>query len=208
MKHWISLLAITSTLLLTACATTIRSEVTAFNDWPQALQDKSYRFEQNAAQENDLEYRRYETLVREQLGRLGFHGAEKGSTAQLKVTLAYGIDSHEVTAIEAIPVGPSWYGVPPYYGRGWRGGFYGPFYDPFWYQPMMLPREVHYQLFMRHLQITIASAHDGKKLYDVRVRSEGRIDSLPRVMPVMIRAAFANFPGPNGVPQQIDLKLE
>lgn len=208
MKHWISLLAITSALLLTGCATTIRSEVTAFNEWPQTLQDKSFQFERSAAQENDLEYRRYETLVREQLLRLGFTGIKKAATAQLKVTLAYGIDSRDVTVIEPVAVDPFWYGPGPYYGRRWRGGYYGPFYDPFWYQPMVLQREVHYQLFTRHLKITIARANDGKNWYDVQVKSEGRIGSLPSVMPVMIRAAFTNFPGPNGVPQQIDMKLE
>ena len=33
------------TVLLTGCATTIRSDVTAFHDWPAQLHDQSYVFE-------------------------------------------------------------------------------------------------------------------------------------------------------------------
>ena len=212
MKRWIPLLLLGASLLLAGCATTIRSEVTAFHEWPLDLQAKSFAFQHSAAQDNDLEYRSYENLVREQLLRLGFNSVETTQAAQLKVTLGYGIDGRDVRVVEQVPVDPYWYGPPfysPYFGRPWRYGYYGPFYDPFWYgPPMMVPRETNYQLFTRRLHIVIARAADGRKLYDVSVISEGRIGSLAAVMPSMIRAAFTDFPGPNGVPRQIDLKLE
>ncbi len=136
---------------------------------------------------------------------------EPAQAAQLKVTLAYGIDGREVRVVESVLVDPGWYGPPfydPYFGRPWRRGLYGPFYDPFWFSPaVVVPREVNYELFTRHLNVTIARAADSRKLYEVTVRSEGRIGSLPAVMPTMIRAAFVEFPGPNGVPRQVDLPL-
>jgi len=212
MKRWIPLLLIGASLLLAGCATTIRSEVTAFHESPLDLADKSFTFERSAAQDNDLEYRSYENLVREQLLRLGFSSAGKNQASALKVTLRYGIDSRDVRVVEQVPVDPYWYGAPfygPFFGPPWRYGYYSPFYDPFWYgAPLMVPRETNYQLFTRRLNIAIARAADGRKLYDVSVNSEGRIGSLPAVMPAMIRAAFADFPGPNGVPRQIDLKLD
>ena len=211
MRHRIILLLIGASLLLAGCATTIRNEVTAFHEWPAALPDKSFIFERSAAQDNDLEYRRYESLVREQLLRQGFADAETPQAAQLKVALAYGIDSREVRVVESVLIDPGWYGPPfydPYFGRPWRRGYYGPFYDPFWFSPpLVVPRETNYEVFTRHLKITIARAADGRKLYEVTVRSEGRIGSLAAVMPTMIRAAFAEFPGPSGIPRQIDLPL-
>jgi hypothetical protein len=207
-RYWMFLLLGLS-LLLGGCATTIRSEVTAFHTAPLNLPDKSFAFERSAAQQNDLEYRRYEDLVRQQLLQLGFTDIAPAPT--LKVTLSYGIESREVRVVESVVVDSGWYGPPfydPFFRRPWRYG-YGPFYDPFWYSPpLVVPREVNYQLFTRHLKIVIARAAGGAKLLDVSVRSEGRDGSLARVMPAMIRAAFTDFPGPNGVPRQVDVKLE
>jgi hypothetical protein len=45
------------TLLLGGCATTIRSNVTTFHQWPAQLPDKSYVFEAPPPQEDTLELR-------------------------------------------------------------------------------------------------------------------------------------------------------
>ena len=59
-------------LLLGGCATTIRSDVTTFHQWPAQLQDKTYVFEAPPPQDDTLELRSYQNLVRAQLGKLGF----------------------------------------------------------------------------------------------------------------------------------------
>lgn len=212
MKHWITLLLAGVSLALAGCATTIRSEVTAFQEWPADAAGESFAFAPTAAQENDLEYRRYQGLVREQLLRLGLTDAGETRKPQLKVTLDYGIEGRTVRVTEPVMLDPGWYGPPPFYdpyfGRPWHYGFPGPFYDPFWFPPpVVVPREVEYELFTRRLHIGIARAADGRMLYQVTVKSEGRIGSLTTVMPVLIRAAFADFPGPNGTTRQIDLPL-
>jgi hypothetical protein len=101
-----------------------------------------------------------------------------------------------------------WYG--PYGPYGWgHPGFYSPFYDPFWYTPQVVgQREYNYQLFQRRLNIAITRAGNGQKLYDVTVTSEGKTNSLPAVMPYMVRSAFTDFPGKSGVPHQVELKVE
>jgi len=207
MRRWLLPLAVAA-LLLGGCATTIQNEVTAFNDWPAELPDKSFAFAPDPEQDNDLEYRYYQELVRAQLLRLGFADAA-GAAPQLKVALDYGIDGRDVRSIEPVLVDPFWIGPPPLYGpyRS-RFGYFGPFYDPFWYPPMVQQRETSYRLYTRWLEVTITRAADGRQLYQARVKSEGRIDALPTVMPAMIRAAFTDFPGPNGVPRQIEVKLE
>jgi hypothetical protein len=42
----------------------------------------------------------------------------------------------------------------------------------------------------------------------VTVKSEGTNSSLAAVMPYLVRSAFAEFPGENGVPRQIELKIK
>lgn len=205
MKHMISLCFATLALLLGGCATVIRSDVTAFNEWPADLLDKSFVFEHTAAQNNDLEYRNYENLVRVELQRLGFAQADSAA-AQLKVALDYDIAARDVHVVEPVVADPMWYGGP--YGWG-RPGFYSPFYDPFWYGPQVVgQREYNYQLFQRRLHIAIMRAGNGQKLYDVIVASEGKMNSLPAVMPYMVRSAFTDFPGKSGVPHQVELKVE
>jgi len=58
------------------------------------------------------------------------------------------------------------------------------------------------------LHVVIMQAADGKKLYDTTVVSEGSNGSLAAIMPYLVRSMFADFPGKNGVPRQVELKME
>src|SRR3569833_2536274 len=70
-------------LLAVGCASpVIRSQVTAFHEWPADLPDKSFTFERTADQENNLEYRNYEQLVQAELLRLGGAGAARAGAAR------------------------------------------------------------------------------------------------------------------------------
>ena len=209
MKHRSLLPILALTVLLAGCASTLRTEVTAFNAWPAEMADKSFVFTPPA--QADLEYRHYQDLVSAQLQALGFTAASN-DTAALQVAVDYYVNSHEVRVSEPIVIDPGWYGAPPWFGlqgRGWGYyGPYGPWRDPFWYQPMVVqPREVSYPWFERRLKIQITQRRDQARLYEVTVSSSGRTAALAAVMPAMIRAAFIDFPGPNGVPRNIDLKL-
>ncbi|MFC5475922.1 DUF4136 domain-containing protein [Paraherbaspirillum soli] len=209
MKRTVSLCLAALSLLLGGCATVIRSDVTAFNEWPADLPEKSFVFTHTTAQDNDLEYRNYENLVWAELQRLGFVQPANAAAAQLKVALDYGITEREVRVVEPVVADPYWYGSP-FYGPGWRRpGFYSPFYDPFWYAPQVVgQRESTYQLFERRLNVSIARAGNAQKLYEVAVTSEGKMNSLPAVMPYMVRSAFKDFPGKSGVPHRVELKVD
>lgn len=204
MKRWLLMGIALSTLLLSGCASVIRTDVLAFHEWPADLQNKSYVFERKAGQDNNLEEKSYENLVRTELTRLGFTEAATPAAANLKVALNYSIDSRDVRTVQPYVVDPYWYG--PYYGPGWR---YGRYYDPFWYPgPVTQYREVQYQLFQRQLNVLITNIKNGKKLYDVTVHSSGGNGSLAFAMPYMVRSAFSDFPGKNGVPRRIDLEIK
>ena len=43
------------TMLLTGCATTIRSDVTTFHQWPAQIEDKSYVFDAPSAADDTLD---------------------------------------------------------------------------------------------------------------------------------------------------------
>lgn len=205
MKGWMRAgLLVAASMAAAGCTTpVIRSEVTAFHEWPAELGDKSYVFERSKEQENDLEYRNYENLMRGELGRLGFMEAASGKAAKLKASLGYSVKVRDVRISEPVVIDryPYWYGPP------WRG-YYSPFYDPFWYGPPIVERRVSsFQIFTRELKTTLANAADGKKLYDATVVSEGTNGSLAAVMPYMVHSAFTDFPGPSGVPRQVELKM-
>jgi hypothetical protein len=198
-------LALLFALMLSGCAGTIvRSEVTAFHDPATDFGDKTYAFSRDARQENDLEYRNYENLVRGELLRLGF---TERAGARLQVNMRYQVDARDMRVIEQVVVDP-WYG--PGFGRyRYPYGFYGPYADPFWFAPPIVqPVERRFVSYSRRLDITIARAADRKNLYQVTVNSEGQNPSLAAVMPAMVRSAFADFPGPSGVPRVLEVKLE
>lgn len=207
-------LFITLPLLLTGCASTIRSEVTAFHQWPSTLPGKSFVFERTDAQAQSLEYRSYEALVRNALLQQSLHESEASEKAALHVRMDASISGRDVRIVETVLVDP-WYGTPwygpsafgPYWG-GWPGATY-PLYSPMWpSMPVAREQERRYTVFHRELKIKITAATDGQPLYDVTVRSDGKESNLAKVMPYLVQSAFAEFPGKSGVPRVVEMKMK
>lgn len=204
MKRLLSACIVAVSTLLAGCGTIIRSDVTTFHEWPDTLPDKSYVFERTKEQNDSLEYRNYENLVRTELNRLGFAEAPSGTRPALKAAISYSIDGRDVREVYPVVLHP----YPYWYGPAWRG-YYGPFYDPFWFGPPIVEQRVsQYQLFNRQLRVSLARMSDSKKLFETTVVSEGTNGSLATVMPYLIRSAFAEFPGKSGVPRRIELKMD
>jgi hypothetical protein len=199
-----------TTLLLGGCATTIRSDVTTFHQWPAQIEDKSYVFETPPSFDNTLEYQSYQNLVRGQLAQLGFTEANTGAPA-LKVGMRFTTTDVPVRVVE--PTMPMFYDSyyrfgPRYYSRfGPRGrfaGWYHPFYDPFWSPYPAYQVSIEHQ-YRRELQVSIKDKTD-KRLFDVTVHNVSRELSTPVVMPALVQSAFAGFPGPSGVARRVELQ--
>lgn len=206
---YLAILMTALTVLLTGCATTIRSDVTAFHDWPAQLNDKSYVFEAPAAEDDTLEYRSYQNLVRAELAKHGFGEASGPDAAKLRVAMSFGTTDIAERVLQATD--PFWYGPGYWPGRyGYRYGAwpgYGRFgYSPFWGGPMEVEESVRYK-FDRKLRITI-NERSGRKLYDVSVHSTSGKRATPQVMPAMVASAFADFPGRSGVPRQVEVQVQ
>ena len=207
---YLAILATAAIMLLGGCATTIHSDVTAFNDWPADIGDKSYAFVAPQGADDTLEYRNYQVLVSNELATLGFHQVADNQQPKLLVGMKFNTVDHAVRVLEADDP----FMTGPYWGRyGWGGwgysrwGYYRPyFYDPFRYGPVLLEERVKHE-YQRQLRVTI-NGTDGRKLYDVTVQNTSRVQATPHVMPALVQSAFTGFPGPSGVPRKVDLKIE
>ena len=218
MKRLMLTAAAVLTLLLTGCATTIRSDVTTFHEWPAEMQNKSYVLEAPPPQDDTLELRSYQNLVRGALARLGFQEVAGGAKPALKVAMRFTTTDVPVRVVEPMyPMtfypNPRFMFAQPYHGgywggrRYWGGGWYSPFYDPFWYgMPAFTEQVRHY--YKRELQVAIKTADSDRRLFDVTVHSTSRTLSTPQVMPALVQSAFTGFPGVSGVARRVELKLE
>ena len=210
MKRWrYYALAAVSALTLAGCAgPVIRSDVTVFHEWQNDLRAQPFVFERTKAQDNDLEYRAYENLVRTELQRVGMNEATPAQKPALTVKLNYGLLSRDVRIVQPVVVDPFFYSGP-IYGPRWRRHRMVPFADPFGYAgPLVQYREGHQLVFRRELHVQMSSAANAKNVFDMTVHSDGTNGSLAAVMPYMVRSAFADFPGPSGVPRRIDMEVK
>jgi len=211
--RFVACLIITLCLLLSGCASKIRSEVTAFHQWPAAMSQKTFGFVHKEDEPSGLERQSYENLIRAELIKQGLRESSDGQDAALAVSFSAMISAKDVRVVETVLV-DSWYGTPwygpgyysPYWG-GWPG--YSPFYSPFSPgMPVARQQERRYTVFYRELKLKINDAAAGQPLYEVTVRSEGKEGNLAKVIPYLVRSAFAEFPGKSGTPRIIEMKID
>lgn len=214
----IACLFIAFSLLLSGCATRIRSEVTTFHQWPASAAGMSFAFAQQDSEPSGLERRSYEDLIRAELVRVGLREAEAGQQATLAVSFNVSVTARDVRVIETVLV-DSWYGTP-WYGPGYYGPYWGgwpgygypyasPFYGPFGSgMPVARQQERRYTVNNRVLKVAIRDTSSGKTLFEVTVRSEGKEGNLAKLMPYLVRSAFADFPGKSGTPRVVELKFD
>ncbi len=212
MAQWLTWMVLG--LLVAGCTTTpLQNTVTAFNNWPSEMEDKSYAIARTPAQANDLEFQTYENMLRMELARLGFE-EKPAASARLAVTLEYRSSVRDVQVYQPV--------ADPYYmpwGWGWGGpgfgcrgpqGYYPPgiYYPGCGAPPIVQQQATRYQMYARQVRVLISDAKTRRNLYDVTVNGDDTRGGLPELMPYMLRAAFADFPGQNGVPHVVEFKLD
>lgn len=209
----LTVIVVACCLLLSGCASRIRSEVTAFHQWPADAGDKTFHFSASEGEPGGLERQSYENLIRAELIRLGLRESA-GPDAALMLRFTASVNARDVRVIETVLV-DSWYGTPwygpGYYAPYWGGwpGYMHPFYGPFSPGvPVAREQERRYTIHQRELKLNITERISGKILYEVTVRSEGKEGNLAKIMPYLVRSAFAEFPGKSGTPRVIEMKFE
>ncbi len=211
-KNFLLLGVAALSLLLSGCASTIRSEVTAFHQWPADAAGRTFAFTHNAGDVQDLERQHHENLVRLKLLQIGLRDAAAGEPAQLGVRVDYSIGARDVRVIETVLADP-WFGSP-WYGPGFYRPYWGwpgygyRFYDPMWPgMPVTRQQERRFTIYDRQLKVKITDNASRQTWFDVTVRSSGEKGTLVEVMPYLAEAAFRDFPGANGTPRVIEMKI-
>jgi len=184
-------------LLLSGCASTIRSEISAINKLPPDLKDKSFEVARYKGQEGNLEFDHYAELVSAELAAKGLRRAPAGS-ADLLVFLRYTYEQRT----EFIPT-PLW-GPTGFVGGGTtvivngRAVFVPTYSTPVYGVTGMgyAPATVNRRSFGLDIVDKNSTQEKPNKLYEANVFSEGYSGTLMQVMPVMVRALFTDWPGP------------
>ena len=205
---WLLALLGVFVLLLSGCATPVSTQVSRFNAWEPGLSQASFSFARAVDPTRELEQLSYEALVEAELQRLGMRRAAPGEPARLQVDLQVG------TQMESRPFLRPVYQDTPVYRPGFRDAA-GRVYPGHWGPDPFGPRLVGHQqglvtvqtstLRLRLLEAAAASAPP-RPVFEATARHEaaGSV-ALPQVVPWLVKAVFADFPGQNGQVREVRL---
>ena len=195
-------------LLVSACATPFKADVSRFQMMPPPQGQSFVVQAADPRKQGGIEFQNYAQLVGSRLTALGYRQADGDAKPTFVVSLDYGVDNGHEKIVTTPGIGPSW-GWGPYgswgvgYRRGFRGGLYGRgFYygwnDPFWYDPFGGPQVNSYTYYVSQLDMKIRRTADGQALFEGRARARSTDQALPRLVPNLVEAMFAGFPGRSG----------
>ena len=189
---------------LNACAQSITSTVSRYQAMP-APQGQTFFVVPGGgmAANGGLEFQRYAGLVAQQLQARGYTPASSPQSANMVVQLGYGVDRGQVRYVED-PFTRSRYGYggfydPFYYPRfGYRSAFSYGWNDPFWYGGGYGGGVDSYVEYHSQVDLHIRAAGSNAPLFDGRAQARSETNRLDVVIPSLVEAMFAGFPGRSG----------
>lgn len=189
----------------------VRSTVTVFHTLSGETTGATFAFVPLPGQEGDLEWATYRDTIASYLAAHGWR-PEAPEKAERLVTFAYAIDQGRVATVN-VPVwgqtGIAGATTTGTYGYGTYTGVTN--YTPTYGITGSVP--VSYTQYSRVLHLDIADRPSTpnerpRRVYQADVMSVGRSGSLAPVMPAMIKALFASFPGQSGQVRQETDRLQ
>jgi hypothetical protein len=209
LARWLALLVLA---VLAGCASppTMRGEVVRFHQW-QGEPPLTFAFRPTPEQAGSLEHRSYQQLVRERMLAAGFAEAS-ADAARYRVVLDVRATPEPRQTTEYWP--PLGWGTGPWMGAGpWIGPRpFGPAwrYDPFWGMPSTpIVRDT--TIWRHELRVDLfdvrAEPPPGRKVHETRAVAFATSESMPRLMPGLVAAAFAEFPGETGSTRRVEVPL-
>ena len=199
-------------LALSACATPFQANVSRFQAMP-AAQGQTYAIRSdNPRLEGGLEFQNYANLVAQRLSGFGYTRAVDEKSANLVVSLDYGVDRgrEKVRSVPGSGFGYGGFGYGgfghyggfgyggfgrPYYGFGRRAFMYG-FYDPFLFDDYNQVES--YTVYSSQLDMKIARRGSGERVFEGTAKAMSMDDDLTTLVPNLIEAMFTGFPGNSG----------
>lgn len=197
-------------ILLSGCASLVKSNVTSFHEIEGDVTGAKYAFAPLQGQENNLEYRTYCNLVEKEIQK---HGAIKTSLddADYLVTFVYGIDDGREKVVSSPKFGQTGVssshttGTATAYGNTAYGSAtttYTPSYG------VVGTSTSSRTVYTRVLRLNVypkaaVDKGDYTPIYQSEVKSQGRSGQISRVMPSLIYALFKEFPGESGKSRKV-----
>jgi hypothetical protein len=196
-------------LALSACAETLNTTVSRYQAMP-APQGQTFFVVPagGMATNGGLEFQRYASLVAQQLQARGYTPATSAQNANMIVQFGYGVDQGQVRIVEDPFYGSrygyggfgglSYWGSPfyrPRFGRGF--GYYWGWDDPFWYGGYGGGIDSYVE-YHSQVDLHIRQAGTNAPLFDGRAQARASTNRLDVVVPSLVDAMFAGFPGRSG----------
>lgn len=186
------MLVLAVTLFVAGCASKFKSDVARFHQLPRPSGETFVVVPKDDARKGSLEFAQYAGQIASYLISYGYQQTRSPSDAELIVKVDYSVDDGK-TVVRSYP---GTYGFYRYHA-------YPYYYYPWPYYPDYYGSEVRsYVVYNRRLTMDIETP-SGEVLFEGRVESQGRDNRLPEVMPYLIEAMFADFPGQSGVTQHV-----
>lgn len=200
-------LALAAAMLVTGCASTVVTDVTAFrqpgwqNDAP-----RTYSFEHTAEQATQLERQTYEQWLASALAGVGFEQVPQNQ-ARYRVSMEYNAAPGMVRVAETVYPDP-WYGPwGPYWGPYGAYRPWGPWGWPgYWPPPQTVVRDV--PVTFATLRVYFKDAATGQRVYQVSAQNQTENGNPAAMMPYLIRSAFTEFPAESGRPRRVTLPVD
>jgi hypothetical protein len=203
-------------LALSACAETLNTTVSRYQAMP-APQGQTFFVVPagGMAANGGLEFQRYAGVVAQQLQARGYTPASNPQSANMIVQFGYGVDRGQVRYVDdPFYGGYSRYGLGGFYGGRFGHGFYRPRFgwgfggayswgwdDPFWYGGGIDS----YVEYHSQIDLHIRQAATNAPLFDGRAQARSETNRLDVVIPSLVDAMFAGFPGRSGETVKISI---
>jgi hypothetical protein len=204
------------TLALTGCGTFIQSSVTVFHELSPTAEAKTYAFIRSKEQQESLEHKAYEEMVRQQLARREFREVSVAQ-ADLAVFLSYQIDNGREVVSSYPLFGQTGVASSYTYGNIYRSyGGYSSYSGTTTYTPtygIVGTETTSDTVYTRKVQLDMLNRpllDQGRvsKVYEGKVVSSGSSGQLNRVMPYLIQSLLQDFPGNSGTTKTVTLPFQ
>lgn len=204
-SRWMSVVLLAAISLLAGCATPVmRSEVLSFHQWPAGVTDRSYQLNRLASQQGSLEHAAYEQVLRNELAAAGF---KESTNARFAITMEYSVQ----TRLSRVNEGPVF--MPPVSTSMWlSSGMFRPGWGFSVGVPLGYPYPPYgydYPVSVRTVKLFVQdqSLKDKPRVWEGTATSTGQSAELISVLPYMLRAMLADFPGQSGTTRRVDVEM-
>lgn len=182
--------------MTSSCATRMSNDVVSFHEGDLPNGETIAIEPLDPKKVGSLEFKHYAVIIKENLQKIGYVPTDDIQSASLVAKVDYRV-SEGRTETKTEPGGYAYYHFN--YGR-----YYDPFY--FGFRNRWVSDNLTYTVYDRTLKVNIVKASNSDVVFEGRVRSSGKENELAEIMPYMITAMFANFPGESGVTKVVTIE--